>query len=802
MNRPVRVAGPQITDPVYGAICPVTVSTYDTLGRVSQVAAGRTPAPCSNAASDVTAIQSTRLYDDFSRPISETDPLGRTWNNRYDAHDNLVTRTDPKAQVTTYAWTTGHQLQSRTEQGGRQTTWTRNALGQPTTVKHPEANLTYAYDAAHRVVSVSDNRGNKTLAYAWSPGGWLNSVTDGEGKITNYRYDPAGRLAGITAPNNDQLTFALDPAGRLTEKRLSNGISSRYTWNADDSLAGISHAKAGTTLAANVYTYDGVGNRSANTETIGGTALGVVYSYDELKRLIQVANGTAAQQEAYLYDPLGNRTQRSVGQTGPSITAYLYDAANALKEIHSGSTGGPLLTSLAYDLNGNLQTDGTRTYTWDGIDQLAQVTNGTTTVAYAYDGHGRRTKKTVNGALTQWLHNGDQLYAEYGSSWTQPTSRWSSAGLDQPVLRGQVNADGSDGTAQYALADALGSVIALANSADSTVASQRFDAWGNKTTSTGTIPNYGYTGREPDETGLIFYRARYYHPGIGRFASRDPIGLQGGINPYAYVGNNPVMRVDPTGLTAAPPSAGAPPENYAGSDCMAMNESRLGDDPETISDAEGREGIDFGQGSVKMAAGMCYRWDDGKSSIKASPDPRAGALEYQLAPSMQDAMLNVGFGGVVKAVLGGAAKVLGLGAELVSGMEYGALDSLGRPTGISATITQDTIGTGTSAARSIIPPGYTPDAGLARGHLLGAQLGGSGSEVRNLVTIQQNPANSPVMRTFENQVRSAASGGETIQYSVTPIYRGSNPIPCGITICGNGNQGFNLGVTVLNPPGF
>lgn len=626
----------------------------------------------------MTSIQSTRLYDDFGRSISETDPLGRTWNNRYDSHDNLATRTDPKAQVTTYVWTTGHQLQSRSEQGGRLTSWTRNALGQPMTVQHPEANLTYAYDAAHRLASIKDSRGSKTLTYNWSPGGWLNSVTDGEGKITNYRYDPSGRLAGITAPNNDELTFAFDPAGRLTEKRLANGISSRYTWNADDSLAGITHAKAGTTLAANAYTYDGVGNRSANTETIGGTALSLAYSYDELKRLIQVANGTPTQQEAYQYDPLGNRTQKGVGQTAPTITAYLYDAANALKEIHSGSAGGALLASLAYDLNGNLQTDGTRTFTWDALDQLAQVSNGTTTVAYGYDGLGRRTKKTVNGALTQWLHNGDQLYAEYGSSWTQPVARWSTAGLDQPVLRGQVNGDGSDGTAQYALADGLGSVIALANSADATVASQRFDAWGNKTASSGTIPNYGYTGREPDETGLIFYRARYYHPGIGRFASRDPIGLQGGINPYAYVGNNPVMRVDPTGLVATAPSAGAAPENYAGGDCTAMNDSRLGDD-QTVSDADGHDGIDFADGPVKLAGGGCYvpnrkifNGSDFMSGLRGDGQSvmSTPSADYQAGQLVR----NVGIAGATVAawevgggLLGVVGRALGFGGDAIVG---------------------------------------------------------------------------------------------------------------------------------------
>jgi len=514
---------------------------------VVSVTAGRTPAPCTAVASDLTSVQLTTAYDDFGRKISDTDPLGRTWVYRYDPHDNLVSRSDPKSQATTFIWATGHQLLSRTEQGGRQTTWTRNALGQPTAITHPEASLAYAYDAAHRPTRVTDGRGNQSLSYAWSAGGWLNSVTDSDGKMTNYRYDPSGRLAGLIAPNNESLTFAYDDAGRLLKKHFASGLHSNYTWNADDSLATISHAKAGTTLAANAYTYDGVSNRSGNVETIGGTAISSAYSFDEMKRLTQVTNGTPAQQENYQYDPLGNRTQKSVGQVTPTVTAYVLDAANELKEIHGGSAAGPLLASLAYDLNGNVQNDGTRNYTWDALDQLAQVTNGTTTVNYAYDGLGRRTKKSVNGTLTQWFYDGDSLYAEYGSSWTHPQARWSVAGIDHPLLRGMVNTDGSDGTAQFPLADGLGSVIALANSADTTLASQRFDTWGNRTASSGTILQVGYTGREPDETGLVFYRARYYSPAIGRFVSRDPIGLHGGINLYAYVGNNPANYTDPTG---------------------------------------------------------------------------------------------------------------------------------------------------------------------------------------------------------------------------------------------------------------
>ena len=122
---------------------------------------------------------------------------------------------------------------------------------------------------------------------------------------------------------------------------------------------------------------------------LGGTTLSYAYRYDELKRLTQVANGTASQQENYAYDPLGNRTVKSIGNPATTTYAYLYDAANQLKEIHSGTIGGPLLATLTYDANGNLTTDGTRSYAWDAINQLSQVTRGATTVAYSYDSEAR-----------------------------------------------------------------------------------------------------------------------------------------------------------------------------------------------------------------------------------------------------------------------------------------------------------------------------------------------------------------------------------------------------------------------------
>ena len=93
-------------------------------------------------------------------------------------------------------------------------------------------------------------------------------------------------------------------------------------------------------------------------------------------------------------------------------------------------------------------------------------------------------------------------------------------------------------------------MTSLTDSAGAIVATYVYDSFGNLTASTGTVENlYRYTAREFDsETGLYYYRARYYDPSIGRFLNEDPIGFDGGINFYAYVRNNPPNFFDPSGL--------------------------------------------------------------------------------------------------------------------------------------------------------------------------------------------------------------------------------------------------------------
>ena len=168
-----------------------------------------------------------QYFDDFDRNTKNTDALGQFTTLVYDPHNNAITVIDAKNQTTQYTFGTGHQLLTRTEQGGRQTSYTRNALGQVIKTSHPAASFTYRYDASHRLIQVTDSRGGKTLTYDWSPGGLLNRLTDSDGRITSLLYDPIGRLAGLTAPNNDAASYRFDAGGRLTERRLTSGADNR-----------------------------------------------------------------------------------------------------------------------------------------------------------------------------------------------------------------------------------------------------------------------------------------------------------------------------------------------------------------------------------------------------------------------------------------------------------------------------------------------------------------------------------------------------------------------------------------------
>jgi RHS repeat-associated protein len=153
---------------------------------------------------------------------------------------------------------------------------------------------------------------------------------------------------------------------------------------------------------------------------------------------------------------------------------------------------------------------------------------------------------------TNYLYDGSNAVEDVDQSGSLIARYAQTQNIDEPL------AEQRSGTTSYYEADGLGSVTSLTSSAGAIANTNTYDSFGKVTASTGSISNrFQYTAREFDsESGLYFYRARYYDPGLGRFSREDPLkGISGGMNFYSYVRNSPVGLIDPSGLAPDCPCA-------------------------------------------------------------------------------------------------------------------------------------------------------------------------------------------------------------------------------------------------------
>jgi len=189
---------------------------------------------------------------------------------------------------------------------------------------------------------------------------------------------------------------------------------------------------------------------------------------------------------------------------------------------------------------------------------------------------GRRVRKGVYvtpNVVTKYCYDGDQVIAEYDYNSTIGDYELArkfvyGPGIDEPVCMIDVAAGNKIYYYHY---DGLGSVVALSDVNSEVVEMYEYDVFGRATiwdaatldiVAESTVGNpYMFTGRRLDaETGLYYYRFRYYDPYTGRFLQTDPIGYVGGLNLYQYCFNNPVNWLDPFGLTAESESGTSPTE--------------------------------------------------------------------------------------------------------------------------------------------------------------------------------------------------------------------------------------------------
>jgi len=307
----------------------------------------------------------------------------------------------------------------------------------------------------------------------------------------DYTFDLANRLTRIQQQGSPSTILAYDEDSRRTSLTLPNNVVTTYCYDNNSRLTGLFYGQA------------------TQCSSPSGTLGTLLYGYDALNRRNQVW-GTFAR--TGLPQPVGSAS---------------YDSANELLQWN-----GQLFT---YDLNGNMTSDGTNTFTWDARNQLSQFN----AISFQYDAAGRRTKNAVGN--TQ-LYDGSNSVQEL--SGTAILSNRISGGVDEFFNR----TESGSGNGYTPLTDALGSTIAMVNSSGNIITSYVYDPFGNTTVSGSSSNQFQYTGRENDANGLYYYRARYYNPALGRFISEDPSAFGGGnANFYAYVGNDPTNSVDPSG---------------------------------------------------------------------------------------------------------------------------------------------------------------------------------------------------------------------------------------------------------------
>jgi RHS repeat-associated protein len=473
-------------------------------------------------------------HDALGRVTAAYDNHGNIERFSYDALGNLIRYTDMNDTITTYAYDSLSRLIHVKYPSSDNIFYNWTETGKIISQQNRDSKITYQYDALDRLVSVLFDYGafNRTISYHYGADDNPIAMMDPEGNITRYEYDELNRLVRIVDPSAGDIAFEYDEGSRRTVITYPNNASISYSYDRTDRISNIVNLKSNGEVISNYsYTYDTLGNRLSVNESGDITS----YSYDALCQLIQ-ATYPNADVARYGYDKNGNRLTM-VNRT--TSISYTYDADDRL--LSDGTA------DYSYDANGNLirKTDGSdiTTYVYGDENRLIKaVLPDGTDAAYRYFPNGFRMSKTVDSNTTYYFYDREDILMELDANGIKLARYTHGQGIDDPL------AIVRDGVRGYYLRDALGSVTSIINTDEKLLAEYQYDAYGVIKKITENLENpYTFTGREYDvETGLYYYRARYYSPEIGRFTTRDPIPTLE-LSPYVYVENNPVNYIDPSG---------------------------------------------------------------------------------------------------------------------------------------------------------------------------------------------------------------------------------------------------------------
>jgi len=506
----------------------------------------------------------TRFTYDANENVTKIESsVGRAATFEYDGKGNVTKATDPKKGVTAFAYNSFGQLTRITDPRGNNITYTFDDKGNRTSFATPESTTTYSYDQIGRLASLTDPKGNtfrytydgidrllsltapdeKSTAYTYDCCR-LSSITDAAGTL-RFEYDISNRLTKFTNTFNQTIGYSYDKNGNLLALTYPDGKVVRYEYDVNNRMKKVTDWLNNTTT----YNYDEA-NKLISAINSNGTRTG--YNYDNGNRLKTVANlradGVPISIHNYEIDAYGSRTKvmaipSTTIQSTPKSTTYRYDSDNKLVSASN--------ISFTYDANGNLTKVGgaePADYSYDYFNRLVEASHKNEQNAYQYDAIGNRISRSVNNFTTRHTVNPNaaltQLLTEVDQAGKQIAAYVYGMGLISKIT--------PDGSTYYYHYDGSGNTTVVTDRLGGTVSQYYYDSFGIVSISREVTSNdFKFSGRYgglSETNGLVYLRARYYSPALGRFISKDPIFFFGGINWYVYAGNNPISRIDPLGL--------------------------------------------------------------------------------------------------------------------------------------------------------------------------------------------------------------------------------------------------------------
>ena len=493
-------------------------------------------------------------YDLVSRMVSHTNALNQTEYFYFDENDLIISKKDALEEETFFNYDLNESLTSIV-----------NAKAVPTTLTYDEEDLLVGEEFAGSSKSYTYYKNGflktktlpngETLDYTWTSSGKL--LHDGiservyneagslaeiqrDGKSMTFEYDDFQRITDVSY-NTQNISYEYDDNGNVTSIRYPNNLKVKYLYNNNNVCNRVRFGNDEKTA----YFYYRDNGQLRQIKLPNGVQTD--FDFDSASRIVEQNtkrdDGSIIVSYSFQLNALGYHTRETKLEpfinypSDPSGSIeYTYNSRNQLLEAGN--------LSFEYDENGNMTEKGNNNMSYNTVNELVEISVGSSVTSFEYDGMGFRRKAVQNGIETNYVvdiqtgntimetdANGTPIYCYiYGPS----------------GLLARIDAGGNVG---YYISDYQGNIVAMIDEEGNITHKYQYSEFGDVIQMQEENPNpFRYAGKYGvmfETEDLYYMGARYYDPKIGRFLSEDPIWS---TNLYAYSNNNPINFADPNGM--------------------------------------------------------------------------------------------------------------------------------------------------------------------------------------------------------------------------------------------------------------